>query len=84
MIRYSLGELTGQPGASSARQSMRCLRTFAGRHVSWGGIFDVICSATTGPPPKEVPRGDGQDGDTGDTTNYTTNDCADRSRGNIT
>jgi hypothetical protein len=79
-VRYDLEGLTGQPGVSSVRQSKGRLRTFAGKYVRWGGVFEIIGLATTGPPPKEVPHSDDQDGDTGDTTNYTTNDCADRSR----
>jgi hypothetical protein len=56
------------------------LRTFLGKHVSWSALFEVIGSTATGPPPEEVPHGDAQDGETGDSTNNTTNDCADRSR----
>jgi hypothetical protein len=63
---------------------MRCLQTFAGKCVSRGGFFEVIDLATTGPPPDEVPHGEGQDGDTSDTTNYTASNCTDRSRGNAT
>ena len=78
-VRYDLEGLTSQPGVSSVRQSTGRLRTFTGKYVRWGGIFEIIDLATTRPP-KEVPHTDDQDGDTGDTTNYTTNDCADRSR----
>jgi hypothetical protein len=58
---------------------MRDLRTFTGKYVSRGGLVEIIGLAATGPPPKEVPHGDAQDGDTGDTTDYATNDCTNRS-----
>ena len=80
MVRHDLEELVGKPSTFSARLSTRCSRTFTGKDISRGGLIEVICLATTRPLPQEVPQSEGQNRDTGDTANYTTNDCPDRSR----
>ena len=55
---------------------MKCAQTFTGKHVPRAGLIEIIGLTATGPPPQEVPQSDGQDGDTGNTTNHTTNDWA--------
>ena len=59
---------------------MRCIHTFTGKDVRRAGFIEVIGFVATGLLPQEVPQSDGQDGDNGNATNHTTNDCADRSR----
>ena len=55
---------------------MECARTFVGENVCRGGLFEVIGLTTIGPLSQEVPQNNNQDSDTGDTTNYTTSNCA--------
>ena len=67
----------GKPSTSHARSPKRCSQTFAGKNIPRGGLIEVIGLATTGPLPQEVPQSEGQDCDTGNASNHTTDDCSD-------
>ena len=81
MVQHDLKELMGKSSTFSARSSKRCSHTFAGEHISRGGLVKVIGASTTGPLPQEVPQqSEDYDQDTSDPTNHTTDYRSDRSR----